>query len=226
MSAIVAILGNGRAGKDTIADYLVKHHGFVRIALADPMKRFCAEVFDFSHDQLHGNDRDKPDLRYPRPAYREGSDPDTEVMVTPYLTPRYALQTLGTEWGRDCFPNVWINYAIRVAKLVLAGHHYDAVRGVSPAPIYGRQPVGGVVFSDLRFLNEVNAMARAGAVLVRVRRHGLPPLEGVAGHQSEAEQKTIPDEAFDVVIDNNGTIEDLHRQVLRQVVTLVRERAL
>lgn len=225
MSAIVAILGNGRAGKDTIADYLVQHHGFVKIALADPMKRFCREVFDFSTEQLYGNERDKPDPRYPRPPYRVGSHPDTEVMVTPYLTPRYALQTLGTEWGRDCFDNVWINYAIRVANMVIKGHHYDAVRGVSGAPIYGRQPVGGVVFSDLRFLNEVSAMSRAGAILARVRRLGLAPLAGVEGHQSEAEQKTIPDEAFDVVIDNNGTIEDLHQQVLRQIMSLARERA-
>lgn len=209
MGAIVAVLGQGRAGKDTTADYLVKHRGFVKIALADPMKRFCREVFDFSTEQLYGDLRDKPDTRYPGNPYREGSDPETEVMVRPYLTPRYALQTLGTQWGRDCYPNLWINYGIRTATSVLRGYHYDPVRGLGPV-IHGRQPPRGVVFSDLRFQNEFDAMKLAGAILVRVKRAAVTPLNGIAGHASEAEQASIPDEAFDVILTNDGTIEELH----------------
>jgi len=47
---IIGVAGNAGSGKDTVADHLVKHHGFVKVALADPLKRICREVFDFSEE--------------------------------------------------------------------------------------------------------------------------------------------------------------------------------
>lgn len=213
MGTLVAVMGHGRAGKDTTADYLVRNYRFVRVALADPMKRFCAEVFDFDSEQLHGDKRDAPDLRYIRTVERAGSDPETEVVTTSYLTPRYALQTLGTQWGRDCYPNVWIEYGIRVSKKILSDPHsfYTAAGGLGKRIIPVR--TAGVVFSDLRFKNEHAAMRAAGAILVRIHRPGLAPLGGISGHASEEEQKQMRDEDFDVVLHNTGTIEDLYEQI-------------
>lgn len=42
---LVGVCGKAGAGKDTIADYLVKQHGFKKIALADPIKRMVKDVF-------------------------------------------------------------------------------------------------------------------------------------------------------------------------------------
>lgn len=42
------------SGKDTVAEMLVERHGFVRVALADPMKRFCRDVFGWSPKTLWG----------------------------------------------------------------------------------------------------------------------------------------------------------------------------
>lgn len=42
---IVALLGRQRAGKDTVADYLVKRYGFVKMSLADPVKAVASEIF-------------------------------------------------------------------------------------------------------------------------------------------------------------------------------------
>lgn len=219
MGKIVAIMGLARSGKDTAADYLVRHHGLVRVALADPMKRFCAQVFDFTHDQLHGNLRDAPDHRYPRLTWREGSTPETEVGVTEYLTPRFALQTLGTEWGRACYENVWIDYGLRVAHTVLEGHDYDPYRGIvlrtKPPVLF---PVRGVVFSDLRFQNEFDAFKKAGALMVRIHRPGTEPVVGLPGHASERDQHVVPDTAFDVVLRNTSTLAHLYWQIAEHVV--------
>lgn len=212
MSVLVAVMGHGRAGKDTTAEYLVRNYRFVRVALADPMKRFCHEVFDFTDAQLHGDERDLPDLRYPRQTRREGSG-DTEVMVTDYLTPRYALQTLGTEWCRDCYPNIWINYGIRVARKLITDHYAYYTPGGGLGTRLVPRRLGGVVFSDLRFKNEYAAMRAAGAILVRIHRPAVAVLNGVAGHASEEEQKQMKDEDFDVVLNNDGTIEALYAQI-------------
>lgn len=57
------------AGKDTVAGMLVDRHGFIRIGLADPLKRFLWSVFLFTSEQLWGptEARNQEDDRYGRP---------------------------------------------------------------------------------------------------------------------------------------------------------------
>lgn len=52
-SNIVGISGNTGSGKDTVADKFVAE-GYVKISLADPMKRLASKVFCFSEPQLWG----------------------------------------------------------------------------------------------------------------------------------------------------------------------------
>lgn len=64
--SIVGVSGNLGSGKDTVADYLCKEYGFVKMALADPIKRFGHTVFGFTEEQLWGPSasRNAVDLRY------------------------------------------------------------------------------------------------------------------------------------------------------------------
>jgi dephospho-CoA kinase len=41
----LALTGKLRAGKDSVADYLVDRYGFRRVAFADALKRFAHEIF-------------------------------------------------------------------------------------------------------------------------------------------------------------------------------------
>jgi hypothetical protein len=246
---IIAFCGQAGSGKDTAADFLVKNHGFVKVAFADVLKRVCREIFDFSDEQLWGSsaERNKPDTRYarfalnPMTATREvhgeqvGEYRDTEKgreFVPQYLTPRHALQQLGTEYGRECYPNIWVEYALRVAdKLlhksgVLRSVHYsytqqDGLR-VTNVPV-GPKPAG-VVISDVRFKNEIDAIRAAGGKIIRLKRG--QGLEGAAGqHRSEAEQRELPDDLFDKIIDNRGyDLGDLKVHVRRIIEDLTEEK--
>lgn len=54
-------------------------------------------------------------------------------------------------------------------------------------------------------------------VLVRVKRPSVP--EPPYDHRSETEMKSIPDSAFDFVVENSGSVEDLHaraKEVLQE----------
>jgi len=109
--------------------------------------------------------------------------------VGPNISPRHLMQTLGTEWGRDCIhPNIWIDIAMSQARNVCA-------RG------------SNCVIDDLRFENEYDAIAKANGELWKVVRPGT---ESANGHQSEGRLEHLQ---FDVVIVNDGTIEDLHRKI-------------
>lgn len=106
-----------------------------------------------------------------------------------YLTPRFALQQLGTAWGRTCYPNVWVELAIRNAS------H------------------GDTVIPDVRFKNEVDGLRAAGAYLVRIMRPDAG-LKGSAGqHVSETEQVSMPNSMFDAVIQNNRGLRELEEAV-------------
>jgi hypothetical protein len=110
------------------------------------------------------------------------------------LTPRHALQTLGTNWGRKLYQNVWVDLGIRRAK----------------------EAGGLIVFSDCRFLNEARAIREAGGQVWRVVRPGAG-LSGAAGlHPSEMEQESPSmDQLVTTVIVNSGSLEDLRAQVSR-----------
>lgn len=243
---IVGLSGQAGSGKDTVADFLVEHHGFVKIALADPIKRAAMEWWDFTEEQLWGpsSERNKPDKRYPLRVRKDGvsimdiedanflihchtaageklTEEDKEAIRldvrTDYLTPRHALQQIGTEVARAIDPDVWVRLTMRIAKQLLTtpGAFYIRTGGVLVEVINPGDMVEffkGVVISDCRFKNEFKQVKDNG-ILVRIKR----PTSGLEGqqaqHQSEAEQREFPDGYFDHVIDNDG--DTLHNLKLR-----------
>lgn len=189
---IIGLCGRAGSGKDTLAKVVCESKSIVEvtfgaISFAQPMKKFCEEVFDFSYEQLYGPSerRNAGDERYVRP---DGT----------LLSPREALQTLGTEWGRACYPNVWVDLGIRRAQ---------------------KWPADHVFITDCRFANEVDAVRRAGGKIIRIKRTG-PAMER-SGHVSEREMESIPESSFDAVIYNESTLEDFEKRGMDVVLELV-----
>ena len=145
------------------------------MSIADPLKRAAMDIFDFTHGQLWGQSkrREEPDNRYPR-EHTWSSDTVAiestclccKVSYTHreqqcYLTPRYALQLLGTEYGRHCYNKIWIECTLRSARQVLKERDvaYSAANGVYAAPSMP-QRYRGVVITDVRFRNELDGIKR------------------------------------------------------------------
>lgn len=227
---LLGLTGRAGSGKDTVADILVRDHGFIKVALADILKRVCRDVFAFTDEQLWGSSsaRNAPDMRYPcEHSFFVGFVPQTcricgcpaadRVVKKCCLTPRHALQQLGTDWGRRCYANVWVDRVLRVAAEILRGarRHED---GGTYAPIYNQQEgltfrcgdsgafptAPGVVISDVRFLNEVAAIRAKGGRIWKTA-HGTG-LAGAAGaHESEQHidsivpDATVPDSPLDAL---------------------------
>jgi len=214
--------GNAGAGKDEAAKRLVMEHEFVALAFADPMKRFVRDIYSFSDDQLWGPSelRNRPDTRYPRSAVDATSVKDLVTKITPnFLTPRYALRTLGEEWGRGCYLNTWVDYAMQVAKRLESGNwYYEQKHGLYPCR---GKPGKNVVITDLRYRNEADAIRAQGGKLIRVKRL-VEKLKLVPNHQSELDLLGTYDDEFDAVLENNGTIEDLWREVDRVILDFSR----
>ncbi|XUM19730.1 deoxynucleotide monophosphate kinase [Bradyrhizobium oligotrophicum S58] len=141
---IIAFTGLAGAGKSTAAAHLVKLRGFERVRFAGPLKAMMAALGCTA-------------------AEIDGDRKETPCDLLGGKTPRWAMQTLGTEWGRQLIgPDLWIR-AWRAAV--------------------DRLPAGTpVVVDDCRFPNEAEAIRSAGGVVVRLERPGA----GTAStHESE-----------------------------------------
>lgn len=144
-----------------------------------------------------------------------------------FLSPREALQQHCDKMNQ-LYPNTWIEHGVsthrKLSELLLATGiprwSYDRMNGIQPNCEYTPVVRGHVrtCFSDFRHWNEIKYVRKAAEklgdfipVLIRVKRPGIekPPFR----HKSETEQASIPDSEFDFVVDNKGTIEDLHETV-------------
>ena len=219
MGKLVGLTGHSGSGKDTVAKIATELWDCTSLAMADPLKRICKEVFDFSDEQLYGpsEKRNEPDKRYLR------TTPGGEYVLghadgSCYLTPRYALQTLGTEWGRNCYSNVWVDLAIRRAKKLLAmvkevpGKCNECGHSITE-----KLPAYVLVFiTDVRFVNEAERIITEGGEIWKIERpsyQGDIP-SGVPNHPSET---AIDSEAMRAWvtrgINNAGTLSDLKNRV-------------
>lgn len=172
MTRIVGFTGRKRSGKDTAA-LAVRA---TRVAFAGALKHMLRALLQYQEVDEATIER-----------MIEG---DLKEVPTPFLnghTPRHAMQTLGTEWGRDCMgEDVWVNIAHN-----LAVNYQD------------------VVIADVRFPNEAASIRDRGGVVVRISRPDNPANDD---HPSEAMIDKLQVDA-DVV--NDGSIEDLHSKVQR-----------
>jgi len=92
MDVIIGVSGKAQAGKDTIANYLVKNYGFTRIALADSLKDAIQDIFDLSYEQLYDSELKEKELDF-----------------FPGWSPRKLLQYIGTDLLRkQLHEDIWI----------------------------------------------------------------------------------------------------------------------
>ena len=79
---LIGLMGYKQSGKDTCADYLVRHHGFQKYAFAEPVKQVCKIMFQLETSQMEDEQKEKLDMRW-------------------NMTPRQMMQKVGTDMVRN-----------------------------------------------------------------------------------------------------------------------------
>src|SRR4051812_35048700 len=75
------------------------------------------------------------------------------------------------------------------------------------------------VITDVRHVDEAEFIKKRGGMLVRIVRESAPKLpENEQKHSSVSAIDKIPSELMDVIIDNDGTIDDLERKIESDLV--------
>jgi len=170
---IIAVTGLMGSGKSTVARILRDGHGFDLLKFAYPLKAMLKALYDTCGlDAVTIERKIEGDLKGVPCEYLQGK------------TPRFAMQTLGTEWGRGLIDqDLWVN----MMKYRILSHR------------------GNVVIDDCRFANEARFVKYLGGTVWRVERH-----QNIAVHISELGQADIQ---HDIGLGNFGDLRDLQQAV-------------
>jgi hypothetical protein len=184
---VVGISGYARSGKDTLADILVEHHGYTKVAFADKMRDFLYAQNPYVAENGGGsNFRSLQEIinKFGWDGYK--SSPWGDDL-------RALVQRTGTEAGRQTlWQNIWVDAAFK-----------------------GLDPDGKYVFSDTRFLNEAEAVKDHGGLLLRISRPGVGPALDENGEAHISEIALDDYTGFDYNIPNDGSIDLLsHRMAI------------
>lgn len=170
-----------QSGKTTVANYLLAK-GWYSVPFAAPIKRMVVQLLNeigLSEDN----------------ALRLVNTDKEEIIPALRTTARHLMQTLGTEYGRQCVhPQVWLMCWERAVTAKLEA-------GIP------------VVVDDCRFHNEAALVRRLGGELWRIERPGT---ERSTTHASEGGLDDYP--LFDRRLVNDGSLLTLHERV-REIVT-------
>lgn len=179
---LLGICGKKYSGKDTMADYLVANYGFEKRTFAGPLKDACRDLFLFSEDQLHN------------PRLKEVVDPRWN------LSPRAALQMVGTDWMRNRFQkNFWVDRM-----------RFDLVEN----------PNARVVISDVRFENEKDLVLALGGQVCTVSRYSVRrELFPVEEHESETHMDHFVGSLPSIL--NNGSVLQFHQKIDEYIVQVL-----
>jgi len=205
---IIGICGLIGSGKGTVADTLIAEHDFKKISFADALKDGVATIFNWDRKMLEGDTKNSRD-------WREKQDDFWTSETGKEITPRLVLQLFGTDCMREgFFDGIWVSL---VKQKIL------------------NNPTQNFVIPDVRFPNEINVIKELKGEVWQVRRGEKPlwwstaisvnqhidNLQEVHSmnvvfpevHQSEW-RWVSDDKDFDIVIENNSTLEDRKRLVL------------
>tara|TARA_R110000822_G_scaffold28357_1_gene84286 strand:- start:213 stop:755 length:543 start_codon:yes stop_codon:yes gene_type:complete len=171
MIELIGLTGEARGGKDAAGDHIRNMCGFSTYAMATPVKEACRVIFDWDDRHLHGHLKDVLD-----PTYN--------------VTPRAAIQKLGTEFGRNMINNdIW------------------TIKAENEIEWHPK-----LVITDIRYNNEAELILDCGGIIIDIKRRksARALIFGMKNHSSE---KGISPNLITETVKNNGSLDDLYKKI-------------
>ena len=200
---IIGLTGPAGSGKDTVADLLVTHAGFHKMAFADALRAEVCDAFNIHPVQLAWRETKE----HPMSCLALAKCADqvfidsivemhwaTHTLIDPNAprSPRQIMQWWGTDYRRKQQPEYWISQAAKRLHGLLQSHHTQRI-----------------VITDLRFDNEADMITRHGGTIWQITRPGCGVAPGA--HVSETTGEAFAPSA---VLHNTHDIAHLQRVVL------------
>ena len=169
---IIGIMGKAASGKSTVAKILAKEHNYSRSKFSQTLKDMLLQIPGVTNEMVEGRLKEIPN------------------MIFGGHTPRKAMQTLGTEWGREMMiEDIWID----------SWHRRVLSRFDRKIPLS---------VEDCRFPNEAKKVRELGGEIWMVTRKQCEDLPG--NHMSETQMDGVKPKIF---LKNNGDFQKLRSTI-------------
>lgn len=178
MTQLIGLYSPAPQSGKTFTASVLEQNGYITMSFAEPIKRMATEfIMSFGYPKEQ--------------AVRFVWASKAEIIPAIKTTARHILQTLGTEWGRNCMSNdIWLDCMMsRVASHLKNG---DSM----------------IVIDDVRFQNEAELIKKMGGEVWMITR---PSAQKNTTHESEGALDGWA--FFDQVIVNDGTIFDFRAKI-------------
>lgn len=212
MSKIIGFTGKKNSGKNTAADiasdYLAQRKlSSYHVSFAQTLKSTCINLFGLDSRLVFGSDQDKNQLtditwdNLPNEIREKYGikttvqcDNGCTINATGRMTIREVLQVVGTDIFRNMFDdNIWVKAAFNELP-----------------------DCNCIIFTDVRFPNEANAIKAHHGTIIRINR----PTQSIDSHISETALDNYP---FDHIIHNTGTLQEfetLVKLVMKDIINV------
>jgi len=195
---LIGICGSQSSGKDTVAKYLIKEYGFIKLSFASALKDIISIIFGWPRDKLEGLTKEDREWR------EQVDNWWSKELNMPQLSPRYVMQYFATDLFRNKFhEDIWVKIIENKLKAIISKENNK-----------------NIVISDCRFENEIQMILGLGGKIIQVYRNppnwfykyrlGENPYEIKYFHKSEMEWIRC---YRDYEIENNGTIDELNSKI-------------
>ena len=183
---LLLLAGKKGSGKDTVADYLVKKD-WIKLSFAGYLKKALQILFDFSDDQLWGNKKESIDNFW-------------------NVSPRYLMQTFGTDILRDYLQNkISKNIIINKKEYKFSFH----IKRIHKQVIKLLDENKNIVIADTRFQDEINWGKLLNCKVIKINRENIKN-NIYSKHKSEKINKL---QNIDLELNNNSTLESLYNKI-------------
>jgi len=186
---LIGITGFKGSGKDTFAERLIEKYDFKKLSFAAKLKESAAKLFDIDIEVWEKLKNDSRASITIKGDYYDNSDRSPDQILVPgflsTVSARTFLQRYGTEAHRDIFgQDFWVEHAFKGIN------HLNE----------------NFVIPDCRFDNEIDKISSLDGIVVRIIRDGLE------NNDTHASELPPPANKVDYIVENNGTIQELHQK--------------
>lgn len=240
MINLISINGKIKSGKDTVTELIQKHStlDFENRKFAESLKIFTATLIGCHRDLLEDQDFKASSLSpiwnyevLETIGYNHGGR--LRGLCIKEMTVRDLLIRIGDGMRNVVHPDIWINslfvnylpfpkgkihprvdfselYSHRECKGCRKSysgykHQYLCKECIEDDSI---QFLPNWLISDMRYLNEVKKVEKENGITIRINRENIPHLDHISETALDEYKK------FTYTIDNNGTLQDLEKQVI------------
>ena len=220
MKTLIGFAGKKRSGKDTAGEHLAKLTGFETYSFADPLKKFCSELFNLPLETFY--DDDLKEVKQTFMIYdwqdnlmsilhenfyqylREGDKYYLDKFYRHVLIPvMMAENSIAQKASLRCSPRYLMqrfgtefirNQVESKAWILMADKEYNEK--------------GTLIIKDVRLENEAQWIQENNGVIIRVDREEVN--KSIDTHISE---RSLDKKYISAIVENNGTIEELQNGI-------------